>query len=158
METVLYIVAVVTLLVFVWFLFRAARTLTDLSAVLKQADTVLEDVRRDANQAANEITTIRMHMVPVIDSVAEVAQRAARISEGITPRVEAMYGTIDDALDVAHGVIEDVERIKDDVVSTIESPLKLVRNTSNGIGSTIIKGVNLVREIVQEFKKDKTNG
>ncbi|HYM19377.1 MAG TPA: hypothetical protein VEW28_00060 [Candidatus Kapabacteria bacterium] len=157
METVLYIAAIAALLVFMWFLLRAARTLGEVSIVLQRSQPMLDDVRKSATQVAADVALMRMQILPVIDSVSEITSRASRITEGLTPRVEALYDTIDDALDVAHGVIDDVERIKTEVVDTIESPLKVVRHTSNGLGSTIIKGFNLVRELVQEFKKNKTD-
>jgi hypothetical protein len=157
METVLYIAATLALLVFIWFLLRAARTLGEVSIILQHAETLLDDVRKSANQVATEVTLMRVQVMPVVESVADITGRVARVTENLEPRVEAIYSTIDDALDVAHGVIDDVERIKDDVVSTIESPLRVVRNTSNGIGTTIIKGVNLVRELVSEFKRNKSD-
>lgn len=149
----MYISGTIALLALAWLLLRAARTLGEVSIVLQHTDVLLDDIRKNADQMANELTTIRTHVVPVIDSVGDITRRASEVVEGITPRIESLYDTIDDALDVAHGVLEDVERIKSDVVETIESPLKVVKNTSNGLASTVVKSFNFVREIVQELKK-----
>ncbi|MBS1903656.1 MAG: hypothetical protein JSS75_08140 [Bacteroidetes bacterium] len=153
MEIVLYIAGAIALLALAYFLLRAAKTLGEVSIVLQHTESLLDDVRKNADQMTQEIATIRMHVVPVIDSVGEITTRVSQVAEGLQPRVDRIYETVDDALDIAEGVLEDVERIKTEVVDTIESPLKVVRNTSTGLASTIVKGFSLVKDLVQEFKK-----
>lgn len=153
MEIVLYIAGAIALVALAYFLLRAARTLGEVSMVLQHTESLLEDVRKNADQMTNDISTIRMHVIPVIDNVAEITTRVSHVTEGLAPRVDRIYDTVDDALDIVDGVLVDVERIKTEVVDTIESPLKIVRNTSTGVAKTLIKGFSVVKELVEEFRK-----
>ncbi len=153
MEIVLYSAASIALLAFTWFLIRAARSLNEVSSMLQHTELILTDVKKDIDQIAADVTSFKNHAIPVVDSISDVAQRLSDMTEGLAPRVDAIYETVDDVLDVAHGVIEDVERIKGEVVDTIEKPIQAARATTSGILTTVVKGINLVKDIIQEFKK-----
>jgi hypothetical protein len=58
--------------------------------------------------------------------------------------------TIDDALDVVRGTIDDVERLKDSLVSTVEGPVALVRDVSDGALGAIAAGLRIVKKFVKK--------
>ena len=153
MDIVLYISSAIALLALAYFLLRAARSLNEVSIVMQHAEVALEDVRKNAEQMTHDVNEIRTHLVPVIDSVSVIAGRVSHMVEGLAPRVDRVYDTVDDALDIVEGVLVDVDRLKTEVVQTIESPLKLVRSTSTGVVSTLIKAFGVVKELVTEFKR-----
>jgi hypothetical protein len=96
-----------------------------------------------------------MHLIPVIDNIADVSQRISSIAEGLESRIDGIYDTIDDTLDVVRGALDDAERIKENVVTSIEKPLATLReSTSGGTVSSVLKGINLIREIIQSFRKN----
>ena len=154
METALYILSAVAIAAFVWLVVIAVRTLQSANVLIIDADAALKDIKRDINQMTSEVSLIRLHAIPVLDNVADITQRISGITEGLAPRVEAIYDTVDDTLNVVRGALDDVERIKDTVVQTIESPLNAVRRTTTGVVGTIFKGVAVVRELIQEFGKN----
>lgn len=153
MEVVLYIAATIALLALAWFLISAAKSFEKITKVFQNSEVVLLDVKNDIDQISADVTSVRNSMIPVIVNIAEITQRVSEMTDGLAPRVEAVYGMVDDTLDVAHGLLEDVERLKGEVVDTIETPLRLVRSTSNGVVSGVIKGVGLISDIIKRFKK-----
>jgi archaellum component FlaC len=114
----------------------------------------MEETRKDIGKISDDVNEMKTHFLPVIDNVAEVTRRAAVLSEGLQVRIDEIYATVDDALDVAHGAIEDIERIKSDVVATIDAPLSAVRNTSQGLVTGIVKGITVVKDILESFRKN----
>jgi hypothetical protein len=154
MDIAIEIVGIIALAAFVWFIVVAIRALSSADTFFLHAESMLADIKKDVSQMASEVSIIRIHAVPVLDNIAEVAQRVSGITEGLAPRVEAIYETVDDTLNVFRGALDDVERIKDSVVETIESPLNAVKRTTTGVVGTLVKGVSVVRELISEFRKN----
>jgi uncharacterized protein YoxC len=154
MEIALSVLAMIALVAFIWFIVVAIRTLRITDDFLLRSETVLAEIKKDMSQMTSEVSVIRIHAVPVLDNIADISQRVSGITEGLAPRVEAIYDTVDDTLNVVRGALDDVERIKESVVQTIETPLNAVKRTSTGVVGTIVKGVSVVRDLIGEFRKN----
>ena len=154
MDIALEILGLVALAALIWLIVIVVRTLKRTEVFLDDADLTLKDIRKDINQMTGDVSLVRMHVVPVLDNIAEISQRVSGITEGLAPRIEAIYDTVDDTLNVVRGALDDVERIKESVVQTIETPLNAVRKTSTGVVGTIIKGVGVIRELIGQFRKN----
>ena len=154
MESILYILGAIAFAAVVCVIIVAVRTLQFANVLMKDADSAMKDIKKYINQMTSEVSLIRLHAIPVLDNVADITHRISGITDGLAPRVEAIYDTVDDTLNVVRGALDDVERIKDSVVQTIESPLNAVRRTTTGVVGTIFKGVGVVRELISEFRKN----
>jgi ABC-type transporter Mla subunit MlaD len=154
MELVLYILGALVLIGLIVLIVRSMRTLGNVDALLRESQFLMEETRKDLGRIADDVSELKSHALPVIDNISNISNRVASISEGLHARIDDIYGTLDDALDVAHGAIEDIERIKGNVVATIDAPLSAVRHTSEGLVSGIIKGVSLVRDLLDSFRKN----
>src|SRR5690242_8589028 len=118
MEIALSILAMIALVAFIWFVFVAVRTLRTTDDFLARAESTIEEIKKDVNQMTSEVSVIRIHAVPVLDNIADISQKLSGITDGLAPRVEAIYDTVDDTLDVVRGALDDVERIKNSVIET----------------------------------------
>lgn len=154
MELVLYILGALALVALIVFIARAMRTLGNVDSLLRESQFLMEETRKDLGRIAADVNEMKTHALPVIDNIANVTGRVASMSEGLHARIDDIYGTLDDALDVAHGAIEDIERIKGNVVATIDAPLSAVRHTSEGLVSGLIKGASLVKDLIDSFRKN----
>jgi uncharacterized protein YoxC len=154
MDIALYILGMIGIVAVIWLIINLVRTLRTADEFIEKAEGLLTDIKRDINQMTSEVSVIRIHTIPVLDNVAEITQRVSGITEGLAPRIEAIYDTVDDTLNVVRGALDDVERIKNSVVETIETPINAVKKTSTGMVGTVIKGVGLVRDIVGQFRKN----
>lgn len=153
MDIALYIVALIALLVLIWFLIATMQSIKSAVKAIERSDAAIQAAKVSFEQVAGDISTLKTHLIPAIDGITEVTESISGMSEGLKPRVQAIYHTVDDALDVAHGVLEDVERIKDEVVGLVEKPVLALRSTSDGVFSTVLKGVNVIRDLIDRFKK-----
>lgn len=154
MELALYILGGIALIAFTLLMLRAMRTLGNLDSLMREAQHLLQEAKQDIDSISDDVKEMKTHFIPVIDNIADVTTRIASITEGLHTRMDDVYRTLDDALDVAHGAIEDVERIKDNVVATIDAPLTAVRNTTVGIVGGLIKGVSIAKDIIGAFSKN----
>jgi len=154
MDIVLYVLGAIVLVALLWFIVAAVRTLQTANQFFADSKVMLEDIKKDVGQMSSDVTILRIHAVPVLDNVADITKHISGITEGLAPRVEAIYDTVDDTLNVVRGALDDVERIKDTVVQTIESPLNAVRRTTTGVVGTVVKGLGLIRDLVGEFRKN----
>src|SRR5258708_5094621 len=141
MDIALSILAIIALVAFILFIVVAIRTLRSADDFLLRAETELGEIKKDISQMTSEVSVIRIHAVPVLDNVAEISQRLSGLTEGLAPRIEAIYDTVDDTLNVVRGALDDVERIKESIVEATETPINAVRRTSTGIVGTVVKGV-----------------
>ncbi len=154
MELVLYILGALALVALIVFIVRAMRTLGNLDAVLRESQYLMQETKKDIDSISSDVNEMKRHFLPVVDNIANITSRVASMSEGLHARIDDIYGTLDDALDVAHGAIEDIERIKGNVVATIDAPLSAVRNTTVGIVGGIVKGVAIVKDLIGAFSKN----
>lgn len=154
MELVLYILGALALVAFIVFIVRAMRTLGHVDTLLVESQYLLQETKKDIDSISNDVNEMKRQFLPVINNIADITGRVASMSEGLHARIDDIYATLDDALDVAHGAIEDVERIKDSVVATIDAPLSAVRNTTVGIVGGLVKGVSLVKDLIGAFSKN----
>src|SRR5262245_60238631 len=112
MDIALSIVGLIALAVLIWFLITAARSVQSASQSLERTDAAVQAMKGNFEQITNDISAVKTHLIPAIDNITELTENITNITEGLKPRVDAIYHTVDDALDIAHGVLEDVERIK----------------------------------------------
>lgn len=154
MDIVLYILGAIVLVALLWFIVTAVRALQRAEIFFADSKVLLEDIKKDIDQMTGEVTVLRIHAVPVLDHVADISKHVSGITEGLAPRVEAIYDTVDDTLNIVRGALDDVERIKDSVVQTIETPLNAVRRTTTGVVGTVFKGISVIRELIGEFRKN----
>lgn len=154
MDIVLYILGGVALIAFTLLMLRAMRTLGQMDSLMRESQHLLQEAKQDLDSISSDVKEMKVHFIPVIDNIAEVTGHIASMTDGLRSRMDDVYRTLDDALDVAHGAIEDVERIKDNVVATIDAPLSAVRNTTVGLVGGIIKGVSIVKDLIGSFSKN----
>jgi len=154
MELVLYILGAIALVALIVFIVRAMRTLGNLDAVLRESQYLMQETKKDIDSISSDVNEMKRHFLPVVDNIANITSGVASMSEGFHARIDVIYATFDDALDVAHGAIEDIDRIKGNVVATIDAPLSAVRHTSEGLVSGLIKGASLVKDLIDSFRKN----
>ena len=159
METILYITGGIALLALAWLFVALARAISGMQEMLGQ----LEDDFHTAAAAADEI---RAGVMPILGNMAQVTGNMTHISgsvrdiaSGVQNQMVGVHETIDDALDVIRGTLDDVERVKNEVVATVEGPITLVRETANGAFGTGLRVANLILKLVgNRRKKTSVNG
>ena len=161
METILYITGGIALLALAW-LFIA------LTKALKGAQSMLTQLETDFHTAAIAADEIRAGMMPILgnmtnitSNVSAITDNVSKITSGVQNQMIGVHETIDDALDVIRGTIDDIERVKDNIVSTVEGPITLVRETASGaLGTigTVLRVANAVFKLVGTKKKSSMNG
>src|SRR5438094_467921 len=100
MDIALQILGLIALAAAIWLIITIIRTLQRTEVFLDDADSTLKEIKKDINQMTGEVAVLRLHAVPVLDNIAEITQRVSGITEGLAPRIEAIYDTVDDTLDV----------------------------------------------------------
>jgi uncharacterized protein YoxC len=153
METVLYIAGAAALIALTALLFRLWKTLSEIDLLLRNSQIWMDETRKGMMMIADDVHDMKSRMVPVINTLSDITARTAVLTEGLQSRVDTIYETIDDALDVARGAIDDIDRIKNEIVATVQAPIHAARQGSEGLVSTIVKGVGFVKEIIASVKK-----
>ena len=148
MENILYITGGIALLSLAWLFFSLSNT-------LKTVHSVLTESRRDLHEITGDVREIKDKALPILDSASQLAIRANAIADGVQSQMVSIQETVDVTLDVVRGTIDDVERLKNDVVGIVEAPLHLARTTSNGAIGTVAKGVSLLAKIFAARKNGK---
>lgn len=141
MEAILYITGGIALLALAWLFISLSRTVSAVKDLLR-------DVRSDLSIIVETVTDIKSQVLPILGNVNSIASNITTISNGIQAQMVTIQETIDDALDVVRGTIDDLERLKDEVVSSVEGPIQLVRTTANGTIGAIGKVVTILSRFV----------
>jgi uncharacterized protein YoxC len=151
METILYITGGIALLALAWLFISLARTITGVHALLAEAES-------DLHTAVAAVDEIRAGVMPILSNVRTITGSVSDIASGVQRQMVGVHETIDDALDVIRGTLDDVERLKDNVVATVEGPVTMVRETANGAIGTVLRIANVILKLVGNRKKKSYNG
>ncbi len=151
MEIILYITGGIALLALAWLFVSLVKALKGMQAMVAQ----LESDLHTAVVAADEI---RAGIMPILGNMTHITANVSKITAGVQNQMIGVHETIDDALDVIRGTIDDVERLKNEVVATVEGPVNLVRETANGAFGTALRVANVILKLVGNRKKKSYNG
>ncbi len=151
METILYITGGIALLALAWLFFALAQSLKGMQSMLAQLET-------DFHTAAVAADEIRVGVMPILDNMAHITSNVSKITTGVQNQMVGVHETIDDALDVIRGTIDDVERLKNEVVATVEGPVHFARETANGAVGTAMRVANVILKLVGNRKRKSYNG
>jgi phage-related protein len=152
METILYITGGIALLALAWLFISLAKALQGAQAMLTHLET-------DFHTAAMAADEIRAGIMPILGNMTHITANVSKITSGVQNQMVGVHETIDDALDVIRGTIDDIERVKNEVVATVEGPISMVRETANGAFGTAARVVSLVLKLVgNRRKKSSMNG
>lgn len=154
MDIALYILAGIALVAFTILMVRAMRTLGQAESLMRETQLLLHDAKHDIDSISDDIKEMKTRILPVVENISVVTKNVSSMTEGLHSRMDDVYRTLDDVLDVAHGAIEDVERIKNNVVATIDAPISAVRNSTTGIVDGLVKGMTIIKELIGSFSKN----
>lgn len=141
MEIILYITGGIALLALAWLFFTLASTV---SAV----KLILGDVRTDMATVVSTVDDLKTELLPILGNVNGITANVNAMTNGLQTQMISVHETIDDTLDVVRGTIDDIERLKDQLVATVEGPMSLVKTTTDGAVGAVFKGVGLLRRLM----------
>jgi len=148
MELILYITGGIALLALAWLFVSIAST-------VKSVKDVLVEVRGDLSNVVQTIDEVKAEVLPILGNVNNITANVTSITNGLQTQMISVHETIDDTLDVVRGTIDDIERLKNQLVATVEGPVSLVRATTDGAIGSVFKGVSLLSKFFGK-KKDKS--
>ena len=147
MEIVLYITAGIALLALAWLFISLARAISS-------ARLLVGEVRSDLALISETVKDVKTQVLPMIGNVNNIIANVTSITGGIQTQMIGVHETIDDALDVLRGTIDDIERLKDEVISTVEGPVLFARSATDGAVGVLFKGIKILNKVLGK-KKDK---
>lgn len=156
MEIILYITGGIALLALAWFLISLAGTVKALRGVISESQAMITEARNDVHVMTETITEIKTQVVPILGNVTELTYKVNSIADGVQGQLDSIRDTVDDTLDVVRGTIDDVERLKNELVATVEGPVRLVQSSVGGAVGAIKAGANLLTKLVGKSKKDES--
>ncbi len=148
MENILYITGGIALIAFAWLMLSLAQT-------MKSAQIAIVEARQDLHDFQSDVHEMKVKAMPILDNLQQLTIRANFIADSVQSQMVTIQETVDDTLDVVRGTIDDVERLKNEVVGIVEGPLRIARSTSNGAVGTIAKGVTLLAKLFAARKNGK---
>jgi uncharacterized protein YoxC len=148
MEIILYITGGIALLALAWLFISLASTIS----AVKQ---ILTDVRGDLATVVATVDDLKTEVMPILGNVNGITSNINSITNGLQTQMISVHETIDDTLDVVRGTIDDIERLKDQLVATVEGPVSLVKTTTDGAVGAVFKGVGLLRRLMGGGKSSK---
>ncbi len=152
METILYITGGIALLALAWLFISLARAISGMQIMLAEFES-------DFHTAAAAADEIRAGVMPILDNVTHITANVSKITNGVQNQMVGVHETIDDALDVIRGTLDDVERLKNNVVATVDGPISLVRETASGAIGTVLRVINVISKLTgKRTKKKSYNG
>ena len=146
MEIILYITGGIALLALSWLFISIAST-------VRSVKDVLIEVRRDLATIVSSVDEIKTQALPILNNVGGITANVNSITGTVQGQMETIKETIDDALNVIRGTLEDLERLKDDVVATVEGPVSLARSATGGAVGAAAKVVNVLWKFFGNKKK-----
>jgi len=158
MEIILYITGGIALLALAWLFILIAKTIGKIQPVVTE---LLVDLR----SIVSAVDDIKTQMMPVLDNMAHISSNVKGITSnvnsittGLQNQMIGVHETIDDALDIVRGTLDDIERLKDDVVATVAVPVSVARSATTGAIGTSIKVANLLFKLFGNRKRSSVNG
>lgn len=148
MEIILYITGGIALLALAWLFISLANTVKTAQGVLKESQVMITEARTDIHTLTETVTELKTQVVPILGNVNELTYKVNTLADGVQSQLDSIRDTVDDTLDVVRGTIDDVERIKNELVATVEGPVRLVQTSVGGAVGAIRTGVNLIKKIV----------
>jgi hypothetical protein len=159
METILYITGGIALLALAWLFIALTKALKGAQDLLLQLETDFHTAAMAADEIRAGVMPIIGNMTAITSNVTSITANVSKITSGVQNQMVGVHETIDDALDVIRGTLDDVERVKNEVVATVEGPITLVRETANGAFGTGLRIANLILKLVgNRKKKSSMNG
>jgi uncharacterized protein YoxC len=146
METILYITGGIALLALAWLFVSLARAISGMQVMLSELES-------DLHTAAAAADEIRAGVMPILDNMTHITANVSKITSGVQNQMVGVHETIDDALDVIRGTLDDVERLKNNVVATVEGPVSLVRETASGAIGTVLRVANMILKLTGKRQK-----
>jgi uncharacterized protein YoxC len=158
MEAILYITGGIALLALAWLFISLARTVSGVKSML-------EEVQGDLHTAVTAVDEIKASVVPILgnvtnitSNVSTITSNVSNITTGVQNQMIGVHETIDDALDVIRGSLDDLERLKNNIVNTVEGPVSLLRDTAGGALGVISAISRVVRKFSKSKRKASVNG
>ena len=153
MDLILYITGGIALLGFAWLFISLARTISGALALLTEVRGDVHSIVLSVDDVKSKLLPILGNVTNITSNVVSITGNVSSITEGIRDQMLGVHETVDDALDIFRGTLEDIERLKNEVVATVEGPVHLVRQTTGGVVGTAIKVVGLISKLVNAKKK-----
>ncbi len=158
MEIILYITGGIALLALAWLFIATARTVSGVKDMLQEAREDLRTVIASVEEVKTKALPILGNVTNITDNVTTITGNVSSITDGVRNQMVGVHKTVDDALDVVRGTLDDIERLKNEVVATVEGPVTLVRDTSGGVVSTAIKVISILAKLVKAVRTPSRNG
>jgi phage-related protein len=159
METILYITGGIALLALAWLFIALTKALKGMQSMVAQLETDFHTAAMAADEIRTGMMPILGNLTAITSNVTNITHNVSKIISGVQNQMVGVHETIDDALDVIRGTIDDIERVKNEVVATVEGPITMVRETANGAFGTAARVVSLVLKLVgNRKKKSSMNG
>ncbi|MDP4197950.1 MAG: hypothetical protein Q8922_14475 [Bacteroidota bacterium] len=150
MEIILYITGGIALLALAWLFISLANAVSTVKLLLGE-------VRGDVAEIVTTITEVKAQVLPILGNVNEITSNVTAITGNVEKQLLHIQETINDALDVVRGTLDDVERLKDEIVSTVEGPVTLMRDATGGALGAVAAGLRLVGKLVGK-NRSSSNG
>ncbi|SRR5581483_9144418 len=157
MELILYITGGIALLALAWLFISLSNAVSGIKNVLNETRDDLHTIVGMADEIKTKVLPILGNVDNITGNVTHITGNVSAITDGVRDQMSGVYETIDDALDIVRGTLDDIERLKNDVVATVEGPMTLVRETTGGVVGTAVKAVNLVLKLIGTRKKSSMN-
>lgn len=148
MEIVLYIAGAVACLALTYFLITLTATVRTLDKVLLDSQVMIAEARQDVQRIVGTVDQLKSQIMPIMSNVNDITFKVNTITDGVQKQMVNVHATVEDTLDVVRGTIDDVERIKNELVGTVEAPVKLVRTSMQGSVGAIMGAVGLIKKLV----------
>lgn len=158
MEIILYITGGIALLALAWMFIALSRAIHGIQDIFEEARNDLRTVVAGADEVKEKILPILGNVTNITDNVTTITGNVSSITDGLRGQMVGVHKTVDDALDVVRGTLDDIERLKNEIVATVEGPVTLVRDTSGGVVSTAFKAISALAKLVKSVKRSSVNG
>ena len=152
LSIILYITGGIALLALAWLFISLARAVSGVQDLMRE-------VQRDLRTAISTIDEVKANVLPILSNVtkitgnvSEITGNVNSITGGVQKQMIGVHETIDDALNVVRGSLDDLERLKDEIISAIEGPVRIIRDTTGGATSTASKVIKTVWKIANAFR------
>jgi uncharacterized protein YoxC len=157
MDSILYITGGIALLALAWLLVLIAKTIVKIQPVVTELLVDLRTIVTTVDELKRQMTPVLDNMAHISTNVKGITSNVHNITTGVQNQMIGVHETIDDALDI-RGTLDDIERLKDDVVATVAGPVKVARTATNGAIGTGIKVVNILWKLFGNRNKSSMNG
>ena len=148
MEIILYITGGIALLALAWLFIS-------LSMAIASLRMLYSDMRGDFAVIVETIKEVRSQVLPILGNVNSITTNVTNITSGLQAQMIGIHETIDDALNVLRGTLDDVERLKDEVIATVEGPISLARSATGGAVGVLFKGIKILNKVLGGKKKSE---